>query len=67
VPFIDIDSFSGKITLSEIIFGSPKKTLHFNDRYGNASLLALGNLNWSDSTNHFFDVHSKGNSFCHVK
>jgi len=63
VPFIDIDSFSGKITLSEIIFGSPKKTLHFNDRYGNASLLALGNLNWSDSTNHFFDVHSKGNSF----
>jgi len=65
-PFIDIDSFSGKITLSEIIFNSPKKTLHFNNSYGNASLLALGNLNWSDSTNNFFDIHSNANNYAMV-
>ena len=62
-PFIDIDSFSGKITLSEIIFNQPKKTLHFNDRYGTASLLALGNLSWTDSTNVFFDNQSKNKNY----
>ena len=65
-PFIDIDSFSGKITLSEIIFNQPKKTLHFNDRYGSASLLALGNLSWTDSTNVFFDNQSKNKNFAMI-
>ncbi len=60
---IDIDSFSGKVILTEIIFNGTHKTLHFNDRHGDASLLALGNLNWSDSTNNFFDAHSKANNF----
>jgi pectate lyase-like protein len=62
-PFIDIDSFSGKVVLSEVIFNSPKKTIYFNDKYGNASFLALGNLNWTDSTNNFFNVHSKAGSY----
>jgi hypothetical protein len=61
--FIDIDSFSGKVTLSEIIFYDPKKTLYFNDRIGSASFLAIGNLNWADSTNGFFDLHSKKTQF----
>jgi hypothetical protein len=64
--FIDIDSFSGKITLSEIIFNETKKTLHFNDRNSNASFLALGNLSWTDSTNSFFDVHSKAGNYAMI-
>jgi hypothetical protein len=60
-PFMDIDSFAGKIVLSEIIFNEVQKKLYFNDWFGKANLLALGNLNWSDSTNSFFDV-SKGHN-----
>lgn len=62
-PFIDIDSFSGKVILCEVIFNNAKKKIHFNDRYGKASILALGNLNWNDSTNNFFDVHAKPNNY----
>jgi hypothetical protein len=58
-PFIDIDSFSGKVVLAEVILNQPGKRLGFSNGPGTADLLVLGALNWSDSTTGWYDIHSK--------
>ncbi len=49
-PFIDIDSFRGRVILAEAILNQPHKSLSFSNGQGTADLLVLGVLNWTDST-----------------
>jgi hypothetical protein len=49
-PFIIIDSFSGKAVFTQIIYNAYRKSFRFSNESGDARLLMLGTLNWSDST-----------------
>jgi hypothetical protein len=66
IPFVNIDSFSGKAVLAQIIYNEPHKSIYFSTVFGKAKLLTLGTLNWSDSTTNVYNMKADTNSFAHI-
>jgi hypothetical protein len=62
-PLVDIDSFSGKVVFTQILYNQLHKTFRFSNASGGADLLNLGILLSSDSTLAFYDIHSGANKF----
>jgi hypothetical protein len=61
--FITIDNFSGKVLLAQIIYNAAHKNIVFNNASGNAQLLTLGTLNWTDSTMNCYNINSGKNNY----
>lgn len=61
--FIDIDSFAGKIVLTQIIYNEKNKSINFLNHSSKASLLELGTLNWTDSTLSCYNIQSNENNY----
>jgi len=61
--FIDIDSFAGKAVFAQVIYNAPNKKIHFGNTSSKASLLAIGTLNWTDSTMNCYDIQSNENKY----
>jgi hypothetical protein len=65
-PFIAIDSFSGKAVFAQILYNEPYKTFRFSNGTGDARLLTLGTLSWSDSTLNSYTINSEKDKYAMI-